>query len=637
MAAQAQVSLRFSRSGTAASNVKISVYDAAGKQIDGARASLTSSHAFKATGNAVTTGMLCPNVNGNTSPTITLTFKIDGLPDALPTPHYALLDVHALNASGNYQSNNDGKARQFNVGINGGSEAASSDIKGQLANIDIAAGVGDETGVHQEWAVPLTATSQLGNSVYLRLTITAGKSNMGCFFGLTSVSLAEKMPEPEFCPFEASEKVGSPKLLYSLLNQKGQALAMDAEGKLIVEPRTDTSSQAWYFVGKNALAGGYQLVNARGDRVYAASGTSVSHWVAKQSAEQPAFFSLRQMNGGEAGEALNVAGDTLFVARPARNAYSRHAQIYDMPCGTLSGTYLTHLELHDAHDAQPLIYPANVFANAAVVSKKAGKPANWYTIYTKAAAHTSPGSTLTLSGLLNQSLADGESLTAYFDWNRDGIFETSVTLNATDHFEESITVPEDALKGESRMRLRLTANGLQDAEDEVAGQTADFIVKVGDVQELATVVVLSCDTLRGAVSMQPEESGYHLTATAIGNAKFLGWYCGGNAVSAEADFLLNPVIGGVYTALFSPNTAETPTGIHSAKADEAPAVSFVIKGTTLTAEGPVKRLSLYTASGRRVAEKRGASISFKRLPKGQYIAVAHTGSTDFIRKIFLDY
>ena len=90
MASQAQISLRFSRSATAASSVKVSVCDAAGKSIDGATASLTSSYAFKATGNAVTAAMLCPNVNGNTSPTITLTFKIDGLPDALPTPHYAL-------------------------------------------------------------------------------------------------------------------------------------------------------------------------------------------------------------------------------------------------------------------------------------------------------------------------------------------------------------------------------------------------------------------------------------------------------------------------------------------------------------------------------------------------------------------
>ena len=423
MASQAQISLRFSRSATAASSVKVSVCDAAGKPIDGATASLTSSHAFKATGNAVTAAMLCPNVNGNTSPTITLTFKIDGLPDALSTPHYALLDIHALNASGSYQSNNDGKARQFNVEINGGSKAASSEIKGQLTNVDIAAGIGDETGVHQEWSLPLSATCQLGNSLYLRLTVTAGKSNMGCFFGLTSVSLVEKMPEPEFRPFEASDETGSPKMIYSLLTPKGQALAMNAEGTLALEPRTDAPSQTWYFVGKNALAGGYLLVNAQGNRSYAVSGNEAARWVAKQSAEQPAFFSLHQMVGEVAGEALNVSGDTLFVVRPARNAYSHHAQIYDMPCGTLSGTYLTHLELRDTQDAQPLIYPANALANGAVVGKKAGKPANWYTIYTKAAAHTSPGSTLTLSGLLNQRLDDGESLTAYFDWNRDGLLQ----------------------------------------------------------------------------------------------------------------------------------------------------------------------------------------------------------------------
>ena len=307
MASQAQISLRFSRSATAASSVKVSVCDAAGKPIDGATASLTSSHAFKATGNAVTAAMLCPNVNGNTSPTITLTFKIDGLPDVLPTPHYALLDIHALNASGSYQSNNDGKARQFNVEINGGAKAASSEIKGQLTNVDIAAGIGDETGVHQEWSLPLSATCQLGNSLYLRLTVTAGKSNLGCFFGLTSVSLAEKMPEPEFRPFEASDEIGSPKMIYSLLTPKGQALAMNAEGTLALEPRTDAPSQTWYFVGKNALAGGYLLINAQGNRSYVVSGNEAARWVAIAILQGWGYYVLMKNYGILTGSGVWVA------------------------------------------------------------------------------------------------------------------------------------------------------------------------------------------------------------------------------------------------------------------------------------------------------------------------------------------
>ena len=36
------------------------------------------------------------------------------------------------------------------------------------------------------------------------------------------------------------------------------------------------------------------------------------------------------------------------------------------------------------------------------------------------------------------------------------------------------TVPQDARIGKSRLRLRLTDNGLTDAEDDVNGQTIDF-------------------------------------------------------------------------------------------------------------------------------------------------------------------
>ena len=98
-------------------------------------------------------------------------------------------------------------------------------------------------------SLPASATSE---AVAPSMGIPAASQT---FFGLTSVSLVEKMPEPEFRPFEASDETGSPKMIYSLLTPKGQALAMNAEGTLALEPRTDAPSQTWYFVGKNVGIG----------------------------------------------------------------------------------------------------------------------------------------------------------------------------------------------------------------------------------------------------------------------------------------------------------------------------------------------------------------------------------------------
>ena len=94
------IGLRFNRTGTTASSVSVSVVDANGTAISGASATMTSSHEFKGTGNAVTSSIICPNVNGNTSPTITLSFTISGVPAGF-TFNKMELDIHALNGGNN--------------------------------------------------------------------------------------------------------------------------------------------------------------------------------------------------------------------------------------------------------------------------------------------------------------------------------------------------------------------------------------------------------------------------------------------------------------------------------------------------------------------------------------------------------
>lgn len=179
MGAWAQVSLKFNRTGTAASSVTVSVVDEDGNAIDGASATVVSSHEFKASNNAITEAILCPNVNANTNHTIELTFTINGLPQDFSFNQLGM-HIHALNGSSNYQETADNVVRQWNV-----STTVDDADFGSLNDIDIAAGI---TGANKVWELNGETISK--NSLTLKLTITKGTENGGCFFGLSEVKLA---------------------------------------------------------------------------------------------------------------------------------------------------------------------------------------------------------------------------------------------------------------------------------------------------------------------------------------------------------------------------------------------------------------------------------------------------------------
>ena len=185
------ISLHFNRTGTEASSVAVLVKDGEGRAIEGAEATFTSSHSLKATGNAVTSAIVCPNVNGNASPAIQLTLQVTGLPEGFTFNNMGL-DIHALNGGSNYQERADGVKRQWNVKaiVNG------NDF-GSLTDVDIAAGVNTEGKTHKVWDVvsPTTVTSD--GTLTMALTITKGTTNSGCFFGLSEVRLSALAVEPE--------------------------------------------------------------------------------------------------------------------------------------------------------------------------------------------------------------------------------------------------------------------------------------------------------------------------------------------------------------------------------------------------------------------------------------------------------
>ncbi|MDE5912777.1 MAG: hypothetical protein K2G81_03950, partial [Muribaculaceae bacterium] len=92
------VTLTFNRTGATASNVTVTVNGA-----PGASAELTSmSHSMKTSGSAISSAILCPDINGNTSPTITFQLTVSGLPADFSFNNVGL-DIHALNGGGSYQ------------------------------------------------------------------------------------------------------------------------------------------------------------------------------------------------------------------------------------------------------------------------------------------------------------------------------------------------------------------------------------------------------------------------------------------------------------------------------------------------------------------------------------------------------
>lgn len=166
--------------------------------------SFTTSHNIVTGGNIKET-VFCTNVNGNTSPTIEHTFEFSGLGDSFTFNHIAL-DIHAFNGSKNYQYNDDNKDRQWNVKaeVSNGEDDFIEFFT--LTDIDIAAGVGEKDNVHQKWGLAGNEFTTTTGNLVVKLTITKGTNNGGCFFGLSEVTLSnvgdvwyiEEIEEPEY-------------------------------------------------------------------------------------------------------------------------------------------------------------------------------------------------------------------------------------------------------------------------------------------------------------------------------------------------------------------------------------------------------------------------------------------------------
>lgn len=444
----------------------------------------------------------------------------------------------------------------------------------------------------------------------------AGASNGNSWWTATETSARYEVQ-----PFTPSSAVGSPAQKYYIKNLSGYHLDLSADKSLAWTAETGTSAQ-WYFVGESNSAGGYQIVNANGHQVLA---EGACYYIYKGA---PNYY----FSNAQSGDALQASGDSLITFEGVRSPYALAAGVYQMPCATLADKYISALSLSGAAAATPLAYPIQVKSGTALKDEST-KPSEGYSIYTKSKAMLMQGLNATLDITLSAAPDEGDELYAYFDWNRDGLFETTYPLTAAQQTTQSITIPADAAIGKSRMRIRLTSSGQAGAEDDVIGQTVDFILYV-QAPEAFTAEVTVNDSTRGTALLD----GTTARATAKGDAEFVCWKEGNNVVGLDTTYSFTLDHNVRLTAVFSPNT-QTSVGIHNAQGASSTSLlqisaqnrSIVVKSTA-----DVRHIRVYSPSGALVAEGHTSTLDVSRLNAGTYIVKVQTTQADQSIKTYIE-
>lgn len=151
--------------------------------------------------------------------------------------------------------------------------------------------------------------------------------------------------------------------------------------------------------------------------------------------------------------------------------------VYNLPCGVRGTAWLASCKISGEGVENGLNYTAPV------------QPSDYYHLERRDTGVVILGKTFTVD-FTTAGNTDGYALHCYFDWDGDGVFEAREdNFNPTSGTIE-VNVPKEAVKHLGRMRVRLTENGLEDAEDDVSGHTYDFRleVKADIVQGIAETV-----------------------------------------------------------------------------------------------------------------------------------------------------
>ncbi len=430
----------------------------------------------------------------------------------------------------------------------------------------------------------------------------------------------------EHRPFTPAPAIGQASYFYYLQNTDGKALTTS----LTWADRNAVDSQKWYFVGVSAAAGGYQIISAA-DNTPAFEGRRFT----LTSGETAGYFRLTDSDGN----ILSVDGKDEFFFSPFRihSKFALDAQIYTIPCGTLGDTYITGLTVSTPAHLRDLHYPMAVKSDSEITYPVAGKPSGRYNMLSNDYAIVTPGK-CDIAITLNQSPAATTRVFVYFDWNRDGVFEDMHEVSAAQNIHTTVDVPASAASGQSRMRVRITDNGLFDADDDVNGQVLDLFVR--NVPTDATVynpIVGVNAANRGTATY--DEATHTASATAVGTATFLYWAEDKRVHSLDSECVIEPsATQRKFTAVFSPNLDET-VGISNIIPDTTdPAAKIHTDGRVIKvlSDNAVAHIYVFALDGTLAARNSGADyLIADNIATGIYIVKAVTVSGTASAKIII--
>lgn len=364
------ITLTFNRTGTSAESVAVSVLDENGASINGASATLASSHSLRSTAGNITNEIVVPNVNANTSPQIKLTVTIEGVPEGFSYNKVGL-DIHALNGQNSYQDPSDGVTRHWNINAKNGESSDALSNFGALSDIDIAAGVGSSGAVHKVWEITSATTESTGNIV-LELTITKGTTNMGCYFGLSQIdfTLDSTVPEPEPEP-EPDDSNGK---VYTIQwkNTGANYITEGNDTYMTVADYDPTKYQFWKFIPtenancfyiKNTATGRYMgscnLTPSSASRVTTTT-TPVEYYVAATSATSGEIAGCHYLSSTDCSNYNSESSGPRALNKDGASSY-----VITWQAGTSRvGSYWKLIETGDLYEPRPYD-PSSAIGNVA--------------------------------------------------------------------------------------------------------------------------------------------------------------------------------------------------------------------------------------------------------------------------------
>ena len=178
-------------------------------------------------------------------------------------------------------------------------------------------------------------------------------------------------------------------------------------------------------------------------------------------------FHIRYNRGNSYWDIQESAYDYEAPAPIERSEYCKRLGIYVLPCGDKGAAYLKSLSItgEKGNVTNALNYTASA------------QPGNYYNMVRTDSAEVIKGKTFNLK-YEAEGMTSDYTVTAYFDWDKDGVFESKHEFLNNKSGSAEITVPAEAAEGKSRMRIRVNDNGLDDADDDVNGATYDFQIFV---------------------------------------------------------------------------------------------------------------------------------------------------------------